>query len=1234
MSDKKQIERKRANGLNKLLKDVFGEEHSIQFVLRSNGFSDENFFELREKTSEFLDAVINSFYIALDDRFAAVLIRRYGLQDGDVVALQTLGVEASLSRDRIRQIEDKAIRRVRNKLEKIILSAASGAIGKPIEQSQLISKSKVRREIRADSLENTEQFISNDPVSRRAFIKRFVREKQGSAENALTNWLMENGLIERSKNDAGKQVTSKGEEFGLINKLVLYDNEQQTKLLLSAVAQKRVLENWNKIIAAKIKEKQPPNRIGKRWDEEEDARLARAYIGGVSVSELAAAHERGSGGIKARLKLHGLVDANGDVLERYQSIDQETGEIITHHHAASVICENNMDAQNIGNILIAFSKEQNELFALTNYISSSMVETFLGANRPHYELVKSKILAGEVDATDVRGAEEFVSVFENITSLVKEHNEKFIDHSLVVFKDYFDNILKDVNSKVMLDDEQRRAILADEDYCLLVAGAGAGKTTTMAAKVKYLVEIKKVPPQDIVVISYTNKAIDELKERINERLKISANITTFHKFGYDLLKSSSTDIPTVEYSAFKYVFECLEKQIFSNKTLLKKVLLFFGYYLNIPEEALTFDNLNKYFDYKANNHFQTIKSSAGDLLKTYTDKRSEQKRTIIGEYVRSNQEVQIANFLYLHGIDYQYEERYPFQINGARKPYLPDFTITQNGKIYYLEHFGISQGLLNNMFSDKQLEKYKASILFKRKLHKDNGTVLIETFSNYNDKRSLLEHLKEQLEEFGIFLNPRSDEEVYKKLVDTSKDNYVYRFGSLILDFIGCYKESGYDKDGFKILLQKHTNVRTKLFLQIAEEVYNYYQDSLKAKNSVDFADMINNAERMLRAAEESQIYLPYKYIIIDEFQDIARQRFNLTKTLANVTGAKIVAVGDDWQSIFAFAGSDITLFQKFLELMGHGIEMQINHTYRNAQELIDIAGGFIQKNPTQIKKRLVSTINIQDPIEIVEYDGTTAVLKNWAKAIDECIERIVKKYGEKKSILLITRFNFEKDRLCESGYFIEGRGDGLIWKKNRNVSVVCLTAHSSKGLGFDNVIIISMKEATFGFPSQLDDDPVLKLVKAQDLSIPYAEERRLFYVALTRTKNKVFMITPQNAPSRFVLELIHDYKIKHSENLSFEVLESAKAKCPMCKATLKYHANNAYGIPLYMCTNDPEICDFMTNSKQVLADIYKCPKCRDGYMVVKESKKNNDHFYGCTGYPDCKNQQSIPDEIKAKSKK
>jgi len=239
------------------------------------------------------------------------------------------------------------------------------------------------------------------------------------------------------------------------------------------------------------------------------------------------------------------------------------------------------------------------------------------------------------------------------------------------------------------------------------------------------------------------------------------------------------------------------------------------------------------------------------------------------------------------------------------------------------------------------------------------------TWASYNDGRHLIEHLEEELKRKGFILKPRRDEEVYRKIVEISKDKYIVKLILFMLGFIENYKAGGYDASGFDVLRGKTNNVRNRLFLDIAEEVYNYYQGKLKKKNQIDFSDMINDAEVLLREIEDTHVKLTYKYIIIDEFQDIAKQRFNLTKRLADITGAKVVAVGDDWQSIYAFAGSNITLFKKFLELMGAGTEMQITHTYRNSQELIDIAGSFIQKNPMQIKKRLISPKKLDNPIII-----------------------------------------------------------------------------------------------------------------------------------------------------------------------------------------------------------------------------------------------------------------------------
>ena len=142
------------------------------------------------------------------------------------------------------------------------------------------------------------------------------------------------------------------------------------------------------------------------------------------------------------------------------------------------------------------------------------------------------------------------------------------------------------------------------------------------------------------------------------------------------------------------------------------------------------------------------------------------------------------------------------------------------------------------------------------------------------------------------------------------------------------------------------------------------------------------------------------------------------------------------------------------------------------------------------------------------------------------------------------------------------------------------------------------------------------KLVRFEDTSLPYAEERRLFYVALTRTKNRVYILTPRNKPSRFLIELINDYTIRHSDNLNKEKVDFFHLRCPDCSFPLKYEFNKNYGLNLWLCTNEPEICDFMTNSKNHLHDILKCDACEDGYMIVKTSKKDsNNAFYGCTNY-------------------
>lgn len=811
----------------------------------------------------------------------------------------------------------------------------------------------------------------------------------------------------------------------------------------------------------------------------------------------------------------------------------------------------------------------------------------------------------------------FIQKYKNLEKETEDHNNLISKKKMDIYEVYMNEMLKSIDSSILLDEEQRRVVLSDADNALVVAGAGAGKTTTTAAKVKYLVEKQEIEQNEIIVISYTKKAVKELQDKINKQLGLNeVRVMTFHAFGNDIIRKTKNITPEVAIYTRQYFIDILKKDIYENKTLLRNLVLFFGYYMDIPEEALKFETISQYHAYRSSKYYETLKSTLGEYNIHVVDSYKKQKRTIKGEFLRSVEEVQIANYLYLHGIEYEYERPYEYGILGAKKKYTPDFYIKQNDKIIYLEHFGIRENGVSTLYTEEELRKYKKSIDEKIKLHHKYGTKLLYTFSAYNDGKSLLEHLEAILIEHGIELNKKDDMQVYRQLMKLENDKYIYRFAIFMQTFIGRFKTNGYVDKDFKLLKAKTNNVRNRLFLDIAEEVYRKYQAKLTLDGKIDFEDMINQAEAALQEANSLNLQLDYKYVIIDEYQDIAKQRFNLARQLVDVCKAKIVAVGDDWQSIFAFSGADINLFIEFDKFMGAGDRLQITHTYRNSQELIDIAGGFVQENPTQIRKSLKSPKSLVDPVIIKVYDDSSEIMKNKVNALMEVIKEITDRESQSAEILFIGRYGFDIHQLCKTGEF-EERGSTILCEKYPKARITYLTAHSAKGLGYDNVIILNGAEGRFGFPSQLEDDPIMKLVLAQDNSVVFAEERRLFYVALTRTKNHVYILTPAGRPSRFVVELTEQYKVRIDGNINTNTVTQNvfSMYCPECGFPLKKEYNKNYGLTLYHCTNEPEICDFMTNRSEYLGDIHKCSCCKDGYMIVKKNTRNNIFFFGCTNY-------------------
>ena len=476
--------------------------------------------------------------------------------------------------------------------------------------------------------------------------------------------------------------------------------------------------------------------------------------------------------------------------------------------------------------------------------------------------------------------------------------------------------------------------------------------------------------------------------------------------------------------------------------------------------------------------------------------------------------------------------------------------------------------------------------------------------------------------------------EVYQKIVSTEENKYIFKLTRLICAFIQNFKTNGYDTDKFREMQRMTDNVRTKLFLDVCHQSYLEYSKKLKERGTVDFEDMINDSAKILQEQVGIGEKLDFKYVIIDEYQDISRQRFDLARAPSNVCDAKIIAVGDDWQSIYAYAGSDITLFTHFSDIMGYGEELKITKTYRNSQEIIDIAGSFIQKNSSQIQKSLISPKHIQRPIiieayseeadkELAEGKGSKFYLR--AQAVERCIGQIlesnkVEGKPEGSSILLIGRYNFDGFHLAKTGlFFLNDKTGEIKSKAYPKAKITFLTAHRSKGLGYDNVIIINAANAVYGFPSKIEDDPVMKLVIQEDRTIEYAEERRLFYVAMTRTKNRVYIVVPQQRPSRFVAELIQDYSAVHvNGDLDISKTDSPDIsmikRCPICGYPLRVRQKKDFGLRLWLCTNEPEICDFMTNDLSGgILPILKCDCCKDGYLIVR--MKDNTPFLGCTNY-------------------
>ena len=324
----------------------------------------------------------------------------------------------------------------------------------------------------------------------------------------------------------------------------------------------------------------------------------------------------------------------------------------------------------------------------------------------------------------------------------------------------------------------------------------------------------------------------------------------------------------------------------------------------------------------------------------------------------------------------------------------------------------------------------------------------------------------------------------------------------LIVTFINQFKSNDYSIKFFDSILKNKKYCNEYILLWIIKQIYKEYSIELRGTNKIDFNDMINNATNIIK---NNGYIKKYKYIIIDEYQDTSYAKYKLIKLIKEKVNAKLFVVGDDFQSIYRFTGCNLDIFLKFKKYFKYSKILKIINTYRNSKELIHVASTFILKNKKQIYKKLNSNKNLSKPIEII-------YTNNRKKTLYELINKI------DTNILLLGRNNNDINN-----YFNEVDSDGYINYTNKTLRY--LTVHKSKGLEEENVIILNLEDKILGFPCKIQSNKILNYVLNEKDSYPYEEERRLFYVALTRTKNKVYLLVNRESESIFVKEIIKNCK-------------------------------------------------------------------------------------------------------------
>ena len=724
---------------------------------------------------------------------------------------------------------------------------------------------------------------------------------------------------------------------------------------------------------------------------------------------------------------------------------------------------------------------------------------------------------------------------------VEDFRAQYVNRLKEQFSTYFDEVESNP-----LSESQRDACVIDEDNNLVLAGAGTGKTSAMVGRAGFLVKSGQARPDQILMLAFANKAAREMQERLNDRVEEKGVVaSTFHKLGKDIIASVEKAQPSISPLATdgalleKHVDQWFEA-LLAIPTYKQWVLDYLGYYRYQEVNRFDFETEGAYFEYIFANEIRTLK----------------------GEMVKGLGECLVANHLFKLGVAYQYEADYEHVTRDLDyRQYQPDFYLPDYG--IYLEHWGIDRDGNTAPFVSRV--KYHKGMEWKRGVHEKYGTRLIETFHYEYTEGRLLTGLQKKLTEAGVQFHPRSPDE----MLDTLREFGAIRdLTPLLADLLRRFKSNlpRSDQPWTEIVQGGHLSLAQQQALKIVVPIYEKYDAFLEKNKHIDFDDMIGKA---IAYVQSGRFVSPWRYILVDEFQDISEPRARLVRALReSVDACSLFCVGDDWQSIYRFTGSDIRFTTDFEAKFGATKITVLDKTFRFNNSICDVASRFVIENPAQVKKALTTHAMVNgSAVSLLREKKRRGSEADFDDRLDSVLAHVAARAEEGSSVYLLGRFRFNLPN---------GTQMMMLRKRFPSLSIACNTVHGAKGLEADYVVVLGLERGQYGFPSQKTSHPLLEaLLPALD-SFLYSEERRLFYVALTRARQRVYLIGDMTNASEFLVELL-------------------KNKYPLA------------------------LDDFETSLEQASFERIRCVKCKTGTLVAVQGKP----FYGCSNYPLCNHTES-----------